>query len=255
MKKPAITIGVLLILAVGALVYLKTRPSHLEIAQKAENRAAYSEALEEYVHALMEVTENKKLPDKNKAKVLGASEWKNMVADYLTWVGAGTRNINEGYYDATQGIARCTSLVPDQNFMLEYEERPAALDGFKQLWNDAFFPEMVPMPDSHIPLIKKAMAENISVLKISSSRNYTYSGFLLDINAAKRTDFHLYADNSIHLFAEPGTSLLVCKSSATFPSGQVWESLYSIIPVTVPDSSSVVSFRLQTRVNREKRGE
>ncbi|MBD3344568.1 MAG: hypothetical protein GF401_05855 [Chitinivibrionales bacterium] len=252
MKNLVITIGVIVVVGIGALVYLKTRPSHLEIAQSAQSRAAYSEALALYIEAVFESSPKRELPDKNKAKVASENEWRNKIADYIAWVSSSPEDVPDNYYAAVQGIAQCTSLVPSQNFMVEQKKKSAVLEGFKIWWKKAFFPEMVTMPENHIPLIEKTLNENMSFVNISSSRNYTYSGCLLDYNSAKRTDFHLYADNNIQLLAKPGDYLLLCKSSARFPSGQVWESRYSVLPVTIPDTSSVVSFTLQTRVSREK---
>jgi hypothetical protein len=148
---------------------------------------------------------------------------------------------------------RNAARIHENNFTSnDSRKKISAEQQYAALWNSAFFAAGIKPDSSHRSLAASCYGKNISFLKISALTSYIYDVTLIDTVADRRTSFTVYPESSTFILATPGMHLLICKSSFQPAPGQLWRSAPTIIPLMVPQSPSLVSFTLETRVVREK---
>jgi hypothetical protein len=247
----AVLRNMLISLCAGSLVLFSCGPSPLEKAREAENTGNYRAALGLYAQALQEAALSRKLPDKTEASVVSADAWHRTLTEYLNRLRDPTKEPEDNFYTALEGIVRCTSNVTNENVAVDGETTAVADTGHMyRLWHTAFFPERVPMDRGQKTLAERAQEAGFSFVRMKSGRNYTYEGSIVDRGTGTATGFFLYGDSEVLVPVRPGTHLLFVKSAKQFLSGEIWESSRSVLPITVPDTSVVLSFTMRTRVRR-----
>jgi hypothetical protein len=250
MKNLIVTLAVIAALVVVGVILLKPKPV-LREAKSAEAQGKYAEAINLYVKALLEKTEGMNLPDKNRSKIVSADEWFKEVQNYMSWVAAPPAPAPDEVAEIVIAISRCTTFVERSHFLTDdsvfthTQEYTVEAD-----WRRSFFPKGVTVESAHGPLIRQAMTRGISIVRIAALTSYVYQASLLDLASWRRTDFTLAPEDEVSLLVRGGRYLLICSSDVEFPNGTLWHSPKSVIPVTVPDSCSLKSFVLKTRVAR-----
>jgi hypothetical protein len=250
MKNLIIALVAIAALVIAGVILLKPKPV-LKEAKSAEARGKYTEAINLYVKALLEKTEGMNLPDKNRSKIVSADDWFKEVQDYMSWVAAPPTSAPDEVSGIIVAISRCTTFVERSHFITDdsvfthTQEFTLEAD-----WRRAFFPRGVTVESAHGPLIRQAMTRGISILRITALTSYAYQASLLDLASWRRTDFTLAPEDEVSLLVRGGRYLLICSSDVEFPNGTLWHSPKSVIPITAPDSCSLETFVLKTRVKR-----
>lgn len=249
--KKALIAAVVLVAAV--LVYWLTRPEPpLETARKAEAAGRMAEAVDGYAQALLQLSESRELPDKNRAKILQPEDWYREVEDYLRWVAADEPAGGEpaGWDEAMAGIRRCTTAVQRQILRTWDSTVVPSAQAYAASWHRAFFPANLTVEGNHAPLAEGAIDANVSILRIGSVRDFSYRFRLLDIAARRSTEFFLYPESEVSVLLRPGRHLLLGTSEVTFPNDQYWRSPMNVIAIEAPDTAALLSFVAKTRVHR-----
>jgi hypothetical protein len=150
------------------------------------------------------------------------------------------------------GIGRCTTDVENEIFFTNDSVVPANVDLYNVAWRGAFFPTNVTVAGNHQPLVERAIKTDVSLLRITSLRDFSYRGSLLNLGTLRQTKFFLYPESDVSLLVRPGGYLLIISGEVTFPSGQIWRSPKNVMAIEAPDSATIRSFILKTRVRREE---
>jgi len=204
-----------------------------------------------YAQALIEIAPGQKFPDINRSKIVEQSAWKKIIEQYISWLSSDM-NAKNIIRECFEGIERCINAQNPVNSLGKIEFKELSEDQYIPEWYNSFFaPNITPDP-SFKPLASGNYQKNISVINFSSSKNYTYELNLINRKTAKSTGFQLYPESNIRIIAIPGEYLFVCRSTVTFPSGEIWKSPFEIIPLTVPENASLITGDLRTRVYRQK---
>jgi hypothetical protein len=253
MKRAIGTIVVLLIIAAAVIIALKFRSSAQERkGPSAEAKGDYAQALDGYVAGLQKVMPSISFPDVNRSKILSPAAWKKTVDEYATWlIGSSKGGADRAKIAAElDGIARCAPRTDTSNFLSNGFAKPITVAQFTAFWDSAFFAPTVKVdPDQH-PLAAQYFAKGLSVLKLTAHTTYTYEISLVDTAADRLARFTVYPESNAFVPVEPGTYLLICKSSFKPGPGTIWYSTSSVIPLTVPSTPSLVGFTLETLVRR-----
>ncbi|MBD3418703.1 MAG: hypothetical protein GF398_01160 [Chitinivibrionales bacterium] len=250
MKKTILIVIIIVLAAGGVLLYMSTRPDYLEEARRAENQGLAKQALQQYTDALIAFAERNEFPDKNDAKLLSADEYRRKVADFLHWFGHPPQEPHPDIAKAVAGILRCTAGVEMENFTGQYKSAPAAQDTFAGVWNSTFFPNAPNLTRNHQPLIAKALGDNLSLVTFRAGYNYSYEMRWFSRSSTKLVEDMLYSENSVTFPSSPGEYLLLCKSTVTFKSGQIWTSPWSVLAFATPPQPHLISYRMKTKVSR-----
>lgn len=245
------------ILLAGAIVLFKvmSRPSPLDLGSKAEARGDYTEARAQYVQVVFDATESLPYPDKSKAITETEEQWKETVAQYLSWISYSGPMSDNRCGVALEGIKRCTSFVEDNNFITEKEPEELPLDSLRIEWYEAFARNEKGDEKEQESLIERAIQDTLSILQVRALNGYIYHAKLLDVRTGKRTDFILYPNSSIALLVKPRDYMLICSSEVQFTEGlkgKTWRSAEESIMIRPPDITSLKRITLKTRVAREK---
>lgn len=258
MKNLIITLVVLACIAAGIAAALKFRiTAKTTNAASAEAKGDYAGALVQYVAALNNCLPSRNIPEVNHSKVFAPSAWKKEVDDYVAWFTGtpGSPAIDRAQRNALLESANRNAVhANEENFVTNTTRKKLSEQQFLALWNSVFFSTGVRVDTSHRSLAVECYAKNLSFVRIAALTSYVYEISFMDTAANRRTTFSVYPESNTCILAAPGTHLMFCKSSYQPAPGQIWRSLPTIIPVTVPASPSLVSFTLQTQVMREKGG-
>lgn len=253
MRKLYARLGLLALAIVSAaVVVFLQQPRTLEKARTAEKAGSWADAQQLYAQALIAHAPAAELPNKNTARTLPPSAWKDQVAAFmerLTAPPAATEQVTE----AVAGALRCTSEVKQLSFTTLPIVTPSTPAGYRDLWQETFFPGLMTLDESHVPLLERAFDSALSIIRIRSRKSYGYEGVLLEQSSGHATAFELFKDFETYLPARPGEHLLVISAVATFPSGGTWHSPYSVLPLTVPEQPSLVAFTMNTVVEKDNR--
>jgi hypothetical protein len=258
MKRGTMVLAVLLVIAIGVFFALRLRvAADITTAAGAETTGDYAAALEQYVDALNKTSPSLAVPDVNHSKVVSPAAWKKEMESYVAWI-TGAPQVQAAAADAAKrrglldAVKRNAARVHEDNFMSNGSRKKLSTEQFAALWNSAFFATGIKADSSHVPLAASCYSRNISFLKISALTSYVYEITLIDTAVNRRILFSVYPEGSTFILAPPGNHILVCKSSYQPGPGMIWRSTPTVIPITVPESPSLFSFTLQTRVVREK---
>lgn len=252
MKNASIIFILIVVLAAGLVFYSRIQKSSVfKKAKQTEASGNLQEALSMYAQALIEIAPGQKFPDINRSKIVEQSAWKKIIEQYISWLSSDM-NAKNIIRECFEGIERCINAQNPVNSLGKIEFKELSEDQYIPEWYNSFFaPNITPDP-SFKPLASGNYQKNISVINFSSSKNYTYELNLINRKTAKSTGFQLYPESNIRIIAIPGEYLFVCRSTVTFPSGEIWKSPFEIIPLTVPENASLITGDLRTRVYRQK---
>lgn len=153
---------------------------------------------------------------------------------------------------AMQGIERCAKDDPGFNTIIEPEIRKLTTDEYLDEWNKSFFAPEAKIDPSHAAMASGNYVRNLSVVHVNSKKNYTYKILLINMATFMCTRCTLYPESSVRFYAVPGEHLLLCQSSVTFPSGEIWKSPFTPITLLIPSEPSLVTTELRTSVHRRK---
>ncbi len=253
MEKLYARLGLLTLAIVSAaiVVYLQ-QPRALEKARAAEQAGSYRDAQQLYAEAIVAHAPTVEFPNKNTARSLPPPAWKKQVAAFVDRLTAPPGAPKQAH-EAAAGALRCTSEVKQLSFTTLPTVTSADPAAYRDLWEETFFPGLMKIDESHVPLLERAYDSSLSIVRIHSRKSYGYEGILLERSTGHAVAFRLYQDHQTYLPARPGEHLLVASAVATFPSGGTWRSPYSIISLTVPEQPSLVAFTMNTVVEKDDR--
>lgn len=229
--------------------FFKKKPDIKE-AKKAEVTGKIIEALALYTDILLESTPSLTLPDFNRSKFLKPEQWRKEVEDYQLWIHSAEQKIREHHKTALDGVMSCNRDENAANRLLRLKTEEIAVANYKKEWMRIFFAPMAKIDSSHEILSSGAFSKNVSYVKLTSPKNYTYTIQLINLDNKRRIEAVLYPETDVTFMAVPGEYLLMIRSSVTFESGQLWVSPYNSIPLTVPQKASMITADLMTRVSR-----
>jgi hypothetical protein len=239
-------------IAAGGIVMLRHRAGVcVNNAAGSEQRGDPAAALAENINALLREVPGRAVPDINRSKIFTATAWKKAVEEYALWLSGPAQRV-AGLAGFLGTAERSASRVHADNFMSSESRKKLSPGQFAALWNSAFFAAGVAPDSGHRPLADSCYSKKMSFVNISALTSFVYEVSLIDTSAGRRTTFSVYPESGTLVLASPGAHVLVCRSSYEPGPGMIWRSTPTIIPVTVPESSSLFSFTLETHVLREK---
>ncbi len=229
--------------------FFKKKPDIKE-AKKAEVTGKIADGLAIYADVLLASTPSLTLPDFNRSKFLKPEQWRKEVEDYQVWIHSAEQKVHENYKAALDGVMSCKRDENASNRLLRLKTEEITVDNYKREWMRVFFAPMAKVDSSHEIISNGAFSKNVSYVKFSSPKSYTYTVQLVSLDNKRRIETVLYPETDVTFMAAPGEYLLLIRSSVTFESGQLWVSPYDIIPLTVPGKASMITADLMTRVSR-----
>ena len=253
MKRVIALLAVLLAVAAAGSIMLRLRATaEAQKAVSAEANGDYSQALAYYTTALDKIVPSVAVPDINRSKALPPATWKKEVDDYAAWLLGTSAAVNERTKTATllDGIGRNAPRADTNNFLSNASVKGIDAPQFTSLWESAFFAPGVKVDAGHLSLATRYFGKGLSIIKLTAHTTYTYEISLIDTAANRRTSFAVYPESSTFVLTAPGTHLLVCKSSFKPGPGTIWYSSPSVIPLSIPETPSLLSYTLETSVKR-----
>jgi hypothetical protein len=247
-----VVLAVVAVAIAAVVTYRSLRRDFLNEAHAAMAHGEYARALSFYAQGALAHAPAMRLPDKNRAKILDESAWREEVGAYLHWMLSPPDKNASTTAACLQGVASCTAHVENEHFVTADPDFPARAYGYEKHWYDAFFPALVTERGDHAALIERAMQNDVSICHIASFKGFTYEGALIRVDDGKAVTFTLYPESELYLLTPPGRYVILCAGEVTFPNGQVWESDYSAIFLHAPDSATVRPLALKTQVRRER---
>jgi hypothetical protein len=248
-----IIMPLLVIVAVAAAVYFfgfKESSDPLSEAIKLEVTGDYSHAMTLYITALIGMTDARSLPSKAQSMATASGVWIKELDKYLSWLISAKPVPSRSLPTVTEAIDRCGKHVENYNTIAELRDKKATLGDYQKEWNAIFYPAGKAPPEAQETLIEKAIDTSISIVTLTGNANYRYEGWMVNRATGKRMDFSVYNDGRFSLLAAPGSYYLLVTGTVTFPSGQTWMSPASVLSVTLPDSTLLLSIKLKTDVRR-----
>lgn len=224
--------------------------SPLKKAKMAEATGNMQEAYTFYVDALLKDVPSMKLPDVNRSKFLDPGLWKKEVEKYMVWISSDHGKLSPEIRDVLEGVNRCADQSRSDNSLANYKAQALSAQQYQVLWNKTFFAPTATVNPEHKTLASGNFSRNISFVEISSPKSYTYELCLINKSNGSKTDLFLYSESSISFMAAPGDYLLVCRSSVTFSSGELWRSKFTVIPLQIPSQASIITGELRTSIDR-----
>jgi hypothetical protein len=252
MKKnyPLVIIFVVLAGAAGFFVTHRTTPV-LRKAKQFELSGDLQQAHSMYTAALFDLTPSIEIPDINRSRFLAPDVLKKEVVKYLTWIHAPAKKSGKEFLAALEGMGRCESRDRHDNTITEPVVTRLSPEQYQIEWNKTFFAPNVPVDAAQAALASGNYQRNLSLLVIKSAKNYTYEINLLSKATGRGCRGLLLAENSIRFYVQPGEHLLLCRSTVDFSATEIWRSNYTPIAITIPDTTSLITTELRTRIYRK----
>jgi hypothetical protein len=223
----------------------------LNDARKSEQSGDLQQALALYGAAAVASIPTLKIPQINHSKYLAPDLLKKDIATYFAWISTPTPKMAPDISIALNGINRCEAQNRSDNFLADTVIRPLTAEQFADEWNKTFFAPNVKIDPSHAALAAGNYIRKFSLLIIKSGQGYTYNLCLINPATNRATSSVLLPENSVRMYVVPGPYLLLCRSSVTFSSGQVWFSHVTPIRITIPQEPSLVTTQMRTSVPRK----
>jgi hypothetical protein len=246
---------VLFLIIAAAVVFYFTRirkPSALREAQRSEQAGDKQKALSLYGAAADELLPSIAFPDINRSKIVTHELLKKEIEKYFIFITTPMKESPPEVIAAMEGLARCSVDDPQFNTISEPKITKLSPDEYLEEWNRSFFAPEAKIDPSHAALASGNYARNLSVLQINSVKNYTYQILFINNATCRGTRCMLYPESSVRFYAVPGEHTLLCRSTVTFPSGEIWRSPFTPITITIPSEPSLVTTELRTSVHRRK---
>ena len=223
----------------------------LKKAKEAEITGKLQDAFTLYVSSLLQVTPSMKVPDVNRSKILNSELWRKEIEKYVIWISTPAKKPSNDLQTILDGIKRCSEHARSDNSLAALSVRSLSTDQYISEWNNLFFAPTVRIDPSHTTLASGNHVNNVSIIKLASLKNYSYELNLVNKHSGRRTEVFLYPESSTFLLAAPGEYLLICQSAVTFPSGELWKSPFTAMPLSIPENASFIGGELRTSVNRK----
>lgn len=252
MKNNLVTIFILLA-AVGCIVYylvVVRNDSTLDQAQKHETAGATQQACVLYTATAFNTAPTLNIPNVNRSKILSPEALKKSITTYFAWLTTPQHHLAKNFSAALGGIARCSETYASVNKLSEPVVTTFTPESFYTEWNRTFFDPTVHPDPSQADIASGNYFRNISLLTINSSLSYTYELNLINTTTHRGTKCILYPEGSVRLYTLPGKHLLLCRSTVTFPSGEIWQSDVTPLTISIPPKASLVTTTLRTHVTR-----
>ncbi len=220
-------------------------------AKHAEVTGKISEAVAIYSDILLSSTPSLAVPDYNRSKFLKPELWQKEVENYLAWIQTAQKGAGSDFQKSLDGVVNCTRDETTANRIVRLKSSEINSDTFQVEWNRTFFAPMAKVDPEHKKLSSAAFSRNISFVRFSSPKSYTYTIHLINPVSKQRIETTLYPETSVSLLAVPGEYLVLIRSTVTFESGQIWVSPYNMVKLTVPEKPSLITADLITQVARQ----
>jgi hypothetical protein len=251
MKKTVLVVSVLILICASVVIFFLNKPaSNLEKVKKAENTGNYQEALSGYAEALVKSTPTMELPDINNSKFMNGPTWKKQIENYINFLVVPSQKVPAEFSSLITDISRCTSQVEQEIRFIGCKTNSLSEVQYVDEWNKTFFADPSLVDPSQKPMAIGNRVRNVSFVKFSAAKSYTYEITMVNLSTAKAVKFKVYPESSTFLLAIPGENLLICRSSVSFSPGEFWLSGYNVIPVTIPDNASEVSGEFRTSIKK-----
>ena len=232
------------------LVHNRITPK-LKTAKQYEMSGNLQNAHSLYTEAVFDLTPSTVLPDINRSKVLSPEQLKKEIEKYFIWITGSFLKPSEELHTALEGMKRCAIQARTDNYFSDTVFRPLSSEEYLSEWNRTFFSPKIKIDPSHAALASGNYARTISILEVHSSKNYTYDLNLINISTNRGIRCILYPESSVRFYAPPGEFLLLCRSTVTFPTEEIWRSHFTALPLTIPQEATLVSAELRTSVHRK----
>ncbi len=256
--KKRLLIPIFIVGAVSAAVYvylsLHRKPSMHE-AKRYEISGNLEKAYSLYAAALYESTPSMDMLDNYRSKFLTSENLKKEIEKYFLWLSTPSSSKTfSPVTSAIEGTERCKNNRRSDISITIPEIRPLSVEEYLKEWNKTFFAPEAKIDPSHEAMASGNHTRNVSLIVIRSEKTYKYEINLINPKNCRGTRCVLLPENEVRLYAHPGEHLLVCRSIVTFSSEKkIWRSDFTVIPLTVPEKSSLLVFNLKTRVFRKKK--
>jgi hypothetical protein len=219
-------------------------------AKQAEVTGHISEAITLYSDLLLASTPVLTVPDYNRSKFLKPELWQKEVENYLAWIQTAQQKVGSDFQPSLDGVVSCTREENVANRIVHLKSFEINNDTFQNEWNRTFFAPMAKVDPGHRKISSAAFLRNVSYVKFSSPKSYTYTIHLINPANRQRIETTLYPETDVTLMAIPGEYLVLIRSTVTFESGQLWVSPYNMVKLTVPEKPSLITADLITQVAR-----
>ncbi|MBN2035519.1 MAG: hypothetical protein JW768_02135 [Chitinispirillaceae bacterium] len=254
MKNTIILLVVLAVIVAGIFVVMKLRvTADINTAVAAEQKGDFPEAVMQYTDALLKVIPSLVVPDVNHAKVISQEAWKKEMADYSEWLlGSSTPKVDMARRnELLDAVNRNIVHVQAQNFTNKDSVMAITVEQYSTIWNNAFFARGVTPDPAHAGLAASCYEKGLSLVRLNSLTSYEYELAIVDTAYNRSTTITLPPEDKVFFLARPGSHLLVCKSKILYPGGKIWRSTPTLIPLSIPDTVSFITARLETHVERK----
>jgi hypothetical protein len=228
---------------------VKMKPD-IKKAQEAEITGRIPEALAIYSDVLLSATPSLTIPDNNKSKFLKPEQWQKEVENYLVWIQTAQPTTGDDFQQSLNGVLSCTREENVSNRMLRLKSVEVSTDSFQNVWNSTFFASIAKIDPAHKKLSSAAYIKNLSFIRLSSPKSYTYTIQLINLSTKRRIEATLPPETNVALMAIPGEYLMLIRSSVMFESNKMWVSPYDVVKLTVPGKPSLITASLVTQVGR-----
>lgn len=255
MKPKSLIIYILIITGtvVALLFYLNKKNILLLVkAQQSEITGNKQEACLLYAEAVFHLIQAKMPPDIKRSKLISEEQFQKKIRKHLATFTIKRSEKNKNSIKAVKGLIRCTDTgnLPGPVSCSTPSITPFTTQTFFTEWKKIFFIAESHSNPSHSSLSKEMFLKNLSLITISSGHNYTYECMLLNTDTFSAIKCSILPQNSISLYALPGTYIFIARSTVTFPDNTVWKSDFTPFPITVPATSSHMRMNLQTSIQR-----
>lgn len=226
--------------------------SPLKKATAFELKGQFQDAYNQYTQALVKISPSMEVPDINKSKVVNQSIWNKDLKKYVEWISLPAQT-SKPFEDVLKAINKYSnSNFLTENRIIKLAVRKLSVDSFIYEWKSDFYAQTVIIDTSHIQIARGAHFKNVSILKLSAGKGFTYNIHFINLATGKQSETTIFSENTTSLLAYPGDHFLVCQSTVAFSSGEIWISSNTIIPMTVPQKASIIRGTLITKVSRQK---
>jgi hypothetical protein len=232
------------------IVHKREMPT-LRTAKQLEMAGDLQKAHSLYANVVFDAMPSIDLPDINRSKVLSPEQLKKEIGKYLIWTTGSKKTLSGDVNDAFEGMKRCSSEARVDNTISDTVVRPITPEKYLDEWNKSFFAPKVKVDASHAALASGNYARRISLLVVSSLKHYTYEINLINTSTNRGQKCILYPETSVRFYAPPGEYILLCRSTVTFPTEEIWRSHFTTIPLSMPQEACLITTELRTSIHRK----
>ena len=216
---------------------------------RQEQAGNYPLALSNYIASLTGMTDSRPLPSKAEGMASTPERWLKELNAYIDWLTSSAGRPKR-FPVVVDAIGRIGERVENQHYITESPRGAITIGDYTKVWNSIFYPEGKTPPSGQQSIIEKAMNASVSILTLVGNISYQYDGKVINRTTGKSLDFTVFNEGQFSLPITPGSYYLIVTGKAKFQLGQVWVSPANVLTITVPDSTSLLTVRLNTEVKR-----